>query len=78
MWQLFKDMFKKNEKKILLGRWGNYGKDIKNIYANHDHCGDTICKDPKIVKNLIEKNRVLNKNIIDNKMISRITYNELK
>ncbi len=51
-------MFKKNETKILLGRWGNHGKDIKNIYANHDHCGDIICKDPKIVKNLIEKNKL--------------------
>ena len=55
MWQLFKKIFKKKETKILLGRWGNHGKDIKNIYANHDHCGDTICKDPKIVKSLIEK-----------------------
>lgn len=58
MWQLFRNMFKKNETKILLGRWGNHGKDIKNIYANHDHCGDIICKDPKIVKNLIEKNLI--------------------
>tara|TARA_B110000483_G_scaffold208142_1_gene253549 strand:+ start:529 stop:705 length:177 start_codon:yes stop_codon:yes gene_type:complete len=55
MWQLFKKIFRKKETKILLGRWGNHGKDIKNIYANHDHCGDTICKDPKIVKRLIEK-----------------------
>ena len=26
----------------------------KNIYANHDHCGDIICKNPKIVRELIK------------------------
>ena len=70
MWQLFKNIFKKNETKILLGRWGNHGKDIKNIYANHDHCGDIICKDPKIVKNLIEKNKLLKKNQTNNKFFN--------
>jgi len=73
MWQLFKNIFKKNETKILLGRGGNHGKDIKNIYANHDHCGDIICKDPKIVKNLIEKNKIIN-----DKLINKIVYNEFK
>ena len=63
MWQLFKKIFRKKETKILLGRWGNHGKDIKNIYANHDHCGDTICKDPKIVKSLIEKRNFLGKSL---------------
>ena len=40
---------------IILGRWGNYGNEIKNIYANHDHCGDIICKNPKDVKEIIKK-----------------------
>ena len=62
MLQLLRNLFKK-EKKILLGRWGNYGSDIKSIYANHDHCGDIICKDPKIVKKLVEKNKLLEKNL---------------
>lgn len=57
MWKLFKKFFKKNEKQILLGRWGNYGTEIKSIYANHDHCGDIICKDPKIVKKMIENKK---------------------
>ena len=56
MWNLLK-YFKNNNKKVLLGRWGNSGKDIKNIYANHDHCGDIICKDPKIVQNIIKDNK---------------------
>ena len=64
MWQLVKNIFKKNETKVLLGRWGNHGKDIKNIYANHDHCGDIICKDPKIVKKLIDKKHFLEKNVV--------------
>ena len=49
------NMFKTKEYKVLLGRWGNHGKDIKSIYANHDHCGDTICKNPKIVTTYIKK-----------------------
>ena len=39
---------------IILGRWGNYGNEIKNIYANHDHCGDIICKNPKIITEFIK------------------------
>ena len=45
MWQLVKNIFKKKETKVLLGRWGSNGQDIKNMYANHDHCGDIICKE---------------------------------
>ena len=57
----------KESNKILLGRWTNQGTEIKNIYANHDHCGDIICKDPKevtsfIKKELSEKTLKLNKN----------------
>lgn len=57
MWKLLKNYIKKNEPQTLLGRWGNTGKDIKNIYANHDHCGDMICKDPKIVQDIIKDNK---------------------
>ena len=28
------NLFKKTDKKIMLGRWGNKGSNIKNIYAN--------------------------------------------
>ena len=55
MLTILKNLFKKTNNKIILGRWGNIGNDIKNIYANHDNCGDVICKDPKTIKKLIEK-----------------------
>ena len=48
-------MFKKNPPPTLLGRWGNSGKEIKSAYANHDHCGDIICKNPLEVVQLIKK-----------------------
>ena len=56
MFKYFKNIFK-NDKKILLGRWGYYGTDIKNIYANHDHCGDIICKNPIKIKEYIKNNK---------------------
>lgn len=45
----------KKNNDILLGRWNNKYSDIKNIYANHDHCGDIICKDPIKVSKYIQK-----------------------
>jgi len=58
-------MTNKNKYKVMLGRWGNTGSEIKNIYANHDHCGDIICKNPKDVKQIIknELKKKLNKYI---------------
>ena len=67
MFKKFINSLSQNNNKILLGRWNRSGNDIKNIYANHDNCGDIICKDPKLVKNLINreltiKNKNKNKN----------------
>ena len=43
-----------------LGRWEHRikksQKEIKFILNNSDHCGDTICGNPRIVKELIETN----------------------
>ena len=61
MLRKLRNLFKKTDSKIILGRWGNTGDNIKNIYANHDHCGDIICKNPKEVTELI-KNEIKNKN----------------
>ena len=58
-----RNLFKKTDTKTILGRWGNTGNDIKNIYANHDHCGDIICKNPKIVQDII-KTEITNKKSI--------------
>jgi len=45
---------------VLLGRWNrNQSADIKNIFANHDHCGDIICKDPKEITRLINKETII-------------------
>ena len=52
---ILKKIFQKKENKILLGRWNNEGSDIKNIYANHDHCGDIICRDPKEITKLVKR-----------------------
>ena len=57
MLRKLRNLFKKTDSKIILGRWGNTGDNIKNIYANHDHCGDIICKDPKIVKKMIDNKK---------------------
>lgn len=54
----------------LLGRWNNNKsldeQLINNLYANHDHCGDIICKNPKIVQDII-KTEITNKKMYLNK-----------
>tara|TARA_B100000902_G_scaffold399821_2_gene472775 strand:+ start:4758 stop:4964 length:207 start_codon:yes stop_codon:yes gene_type:complete len=48
-----------------LGRWEHRikksQKEIKFILNNSDHCGDQICGNPKVVKELIESNLKNNK-----------------
>lgn len=55
---IVRNFFKKNERNKL-GRWGiDYRNDhIKAQYANFDNCGDTICKEPKIIKQFIENEK---------------------
>lgn len=43
---------KNNNYQTKLGRWNYENVNFKIDYANHDHCGDKICKDPKLVKKL--------------------------
>tara|TARA_B100001564_G_scaffold320302_1_gene298156 strand:- start:4475 stop:4648 length:174 start_codon:yes stop_codon:yes gene_type:complete len=52
-----KNLFKRTDTTIMLGRWGNKGSNIKNIYANHDNCGDIICKNPKKITEFIKKEK---------------------
>ena len=56
---------------IMLGRWNTREcSNIKNIMANYDHCGDIICKNPKEITNLVEKElirRNVNVSSINNK-----------
>ena len=44
------------KEEMMLGRWNTREcSNIKNIMANYDHCGGTICKNPKEITNLVEK-----------------------
>ena len=49
---------KSNENKILLGRWGYKNSNLKSHFANHDHCGDKICKDPLQLKKNIKNEKI--------------------
>lgn len=53
-------VFIKNNK--FLGRWNinetEKQKNFKITWANYDHCGDIICKDPKKVKEIINKRNI--------------------
>lgn len=44
----------------MLGRWehrvNKNHEEIKFVHANSDHCGDKICGNPKIVKDILNKN----------------------
>jgi len=67
---------------VKLGRWehrlNNNQKDLKAIWANSDHCGDVLCKDPKVVKNLIDSQKQkTSTEEMDEYYISQLLNNEL-
>ena len=45
-----------------MGRWEHRmpdnQKDLKAIWASADHCGETICKDPLLVKDVIKQQQL--------------------
>ncbi|VVU95331.1 hypothetical protein CPAV1605_1082 [seawater metagenome] len=54
--RFIKNIITKPKPQVMLGRWNTeHGLEIKNIMANYDHCGDTICKDPKQITLLVNK-----------------------
>ena len=54
MLRLISNLFKPQVKPVL-GRWNTeHCHNIKSVLANYDHCGDSICKDPKEVKKFID------------------------
>ena len=57
--RFLRQLFNKSSNKITkLGRWDHRisGKDkyIRASWANSDHCGDSICKDPVEVQKYID------------------------
>lgn len=61
-----KNLFKRKESKIVLGRWARSNDVTKSIYANSDHCGDMICGDPKKVKNIVNRQKKIKVNLPQN------------
>ena len=54
MFRIIVNFFKPPTKQAL-GRWNiEHCHNIKSVLANYDHCGDSICKDPKEVKKFID------------------------
>lgn len=43
---------------VQLGRWehrlNEEQKEVKSVWNNSDHCGDIICGNPKMVKQILE------------------------
>lgn len=53
----------KKDNPIKLGRWAYDNSRLKAHFANHDHCGDIICKNPILLKKTIEnENKLIKKN----------------
>ena len=56
---MLRRLFFREPSKISLGRWehrlGDTQKNIKMVWANSDHCGDTVCGDPKHIKDTINQ-----------------------
>ena len=53
---------KNQPNKIKLGRWSYENSGLKSHFANHDHCGDIICKDPISLKKNINSENNFKKN----------------
>ena len=62
MIRIIKNIFKfKPQNVVHLGRWKHRicekDKEIKSILSNIDNCGDKICGNPNILKNIIKHNK---------------------
>jgi hypothetical protein len=77
MLNIFKNLIRKKESKIVLGRWGRTNDVTKSIYANSDHCGDTICGNPKKVKQLVHNQKKIKVALpVSNKFHTNSTINQ--
>ena len=55
MLSVLRNLFKNNKSsgQLPLGRWALNNENVKSLYANSDHCGDTICGNPSKVKTFV-------------------------
>ena len=67
-----------------IGRWEHRipesTKDLKAIWANADHCGEIICQDPLLIKDIIRKQHLIKEYTTekhDEQYISMMLTNEL-
>lgn len=72
---IIKNLFKRKESKIVLGRWARNNDVTKAIYANSDHCGDMICGDPKKVKTIVHKQKPIRVTLPQNNNLHTNTHN---
>ena len=75
MLSTLKNLFKRKESKIVLGRWARSNDVTKAIYANSDHCGDMICGDPKKVKTIVNKQKKIKVSLPQKNNLHTNTYN---
>ena len=76
MFSTIRNIFKRNENKIVLGRWARSNDFTKAIYANSDHCGDMICGDPKKVKTIVNRQKSIPQNNKLDSVNSNMTHVE--
>ena len=55
MLAVLRNLFRTNKSsgQLPLGRWALNNENVKSLYANSDHCGDTICGNPSKVKTFV-------------------------
>ena len=52
---MLRNLFFKKQQISQLGRWNLERSNIKSLLANIDSCGDTMCGDPLIYKQQMDK-----------------------
>lgn len=68
----------KNAKPIILGRWAPGNEKIKSVFASSDHCGDSICGNPKkIVEIMKSDDKKKPKNINSVRKLHTLEQNEM-
>ena len=43
-----------------LGRWNVKANNFNQNVSNHDHCGDKLCGDPVLLRNMLRNTQIKN------------------